>query len=77
MHRYQSGDVVQMKKPHACGKNEWTILRTGPEIHLRCNGCGQELWMRRSEWEKRARRIREQDGRFVSVHTDASITPGE
>lgn len=77
MRRYQSGDVVQMKKPHACGKNEWIILRTGPEIHLQCNGCGQEQWMRRSEFEKRIRRIREQDGRFVSAHTISSITPDE
>ena len=29
---YHLGDVVQMKKPHACGENKWEILRMGADI---------------------------------------------
>lgn len=75
MRRYQAGDHIQLKKAHACGKNEWVILRTGPEINLRCTGCAQEQWMRRREFEKHLRRIREEDGRFVSVR--ATTTPDD
>lgn len=75
MRAYQKGMVIQMKKPHACGKNEWLILRTGPEVHLRCLGCHQEQWMRRSEFDKRLRRICEEDGRFVSAHAEERSTP--
>ena len=27
--RYHVGDVVQMKKAHPCGSNEWEVLRIG------------------------------------------------
>ena len=27
--RYYVGDVVQMKKAHPCGCNEWEVLRIG------------------------------------------------
>ena len=26
---YHLGDVVQMKKPHACGENKWEISANG------------------------------------------------
>ena len=29
---YHLGDVVQMKKPHACGENKWEILRMGADM---------------------------------------------
>ncbi|MDD7593542.1 MAG: DUF951 domain-containing protein [Peptoniphilaceae bacterium] len=61
------GSVVQLKKPHACGTNEWTVKRTGIDYRLICSGCGQELWMKRPEFQKRLRRIRQADGRFVAV----------
>ena len=54
----QVGDVVQLKKPHACGNNAWTVRRTGIEFRLCCNCCGQDLWMSRRDFEKRFRRIR-------------------
>lgn len=58
MMHIQVGDVVELKKPHACGNNAWTVRRTGIEIRLCCNGCGQDLWMSRRDFEKRFRRIR-------------------
>lgn len=61
------GSVVQFKKPHACGTNEWTVKRTGVDYRLICMGCGQELWMKRQDFQKRLRRIRQVDGRFVPV----------
>ena len=27
------------KKPHACGCNEWTVIRVGADIKLKCNKC--------------------------------------
>ena len=29
---YQLHDLVQMKKPHACGTNRWEIIRLGADI---------------------------------------------
>ena len=29
------GDVVMMKKPHACGANEWTVIRVGADVKIK------------------------------------------
>ncbi|NLG67937.1 MAG: DUF951 domain-containing protein, partial [Firmicutes bacterium] len=34
------GDVVQMRKSHPCGSDQWEVLRTGMDIRIRCVGCG-------------------------------------
>lgn len=51
------GDVVELKKPHACGANEWEVMRLGMDIRLRCRGCGRWVMIRRSRLERRIRRF--------------------
>ncbi len=29
---YDLGDIVEMKKPHACQANRWQIIRMGADI---------------------------------------------
>ena len=55
--KYNLGSVVIMKKPHACGTNEWTITRTGVDIKIKCNQCNREIMLDRLEFEKKLRRI--------------------
>lgn len=55
--KYKVGDKVIMKKPHACGKNEWVITRNGVDIKLKCINCNHEIMMDRLEFEKKQRRI--------------------
>jgi hypothetical protein len=38
---YSLGDDIITKKPHACGGNEWTIIRTGADIKIKCKKCGR------------------------------------
>lgn len=63
---YEVGDIVQLKKGHACGENEWKILRTGVDIKLECTNCNRQIWMKRIEFERRVRKIRE-NGKFISI----------
>ena len=51
------GTKVVMKKPHACGTNEWVITRVGVDIKLKCINCNREIMMDRLEFEKKLRRI--------------------
>jgi len=44
------GDVVLMKKPHACGANEWTIVRVGADVKIKCNRCGRIVMMDRADF---------------------------
>ena len=54
---YNLGTKVVMKKPHACGTNEWIITRVGVDIKLKCINCNREIMMDRLEFEKKSRRI--------------------
>jgi len=54
---YKLKTRVIMKKPHACGTNEWIITRVGVDIKLKCVHCNREIMMDRLEFEKKLRRI--------------------
>lgn len=43
--QYSVGDCLVTKKPHACGGNEWTVIRTGADIKLKCNKCGRAIFL--------------------------------
>lgn len=51
------GDVVQMRKAHPCGSDRWTIIRTGADVKIRCQGCGRIVMLDRSEFEKRVKKL--------------------
>lgn len=46
-------DVVRLRKPHPCGSYDWTIVRLGADIGLRCLGCGHKILLPRRQLEKR------------------------
>ena len=54
---YKLNDVVVMKKPHACGTNEWQIIRTGVDIKIKCLKCNREIMMDRLEFEKKCKKV--------------------
>ncbi len=51
------GDIVQMKKPHPCGGNEWEVLRTGIDFKIRCQKCGHLVMLSRTKFEKGVKKI--------------------
>lgn len=51
------GDVVLLRKPHACGGSEWTVVRLGADIGLRCHKCGHKVLLTRSVFERRVKRF--------------------
>lgn len=55
--KYNIGDVVVMKKPHACQTNKWQITRTGVDIKIKCINCDREIMMDRLEFEKKLKEI--------------------
>ena len=63
---YELGDIVALKKPHACGENEWEITRLGIDMKLKCLNCQRVVWISRIDFEKRVRKIKE-DGKYISI----------
>lgn len=47
------GDVVRLKKPHPCGGHDWTVVRLGADIGLKCLGCGRRVLLPRRDVERR------------------------
>ena len=45
-------DILVMKKAHPCGEKRWKVLRTGPDVRLKCLGCGHEVMIARFKAEK-------------------------
>ncbi len=60
------GDVVEMKKNHPCGSNQFKILRVGSDIRAVCLGCSRDLTLDRIKFEKSIKK-------FVVSHDTQTI----
>jgi len=56
------GDVVQMRKPHACGADQWVVVRIGADVRIRCTQCGRAVLMPRARFARAARKLLSSDG---------------
>jgi len=50
---FQLGDVIKLRKPHPCGSYDWTIVRLGADLGLRCVKCDRRVLLPRSTVERR------------------------
>ena len=51
------GDVIRTRKPHPCGGDEWTVVRTGADIKIRCSGCGRIVMLDRDSFLRRRKAV--------------------
>ncbi|GED18277.1 MULTISPECIES: DUF951 domain-containing protein [Kurthia] len=54
---YNLNDIVEMKKAHPCGTNEWKIIRLGADIRIKCVGCQHSVMIPRREFEKKMKKV--------------------
>lgn len=54
---FNIGDIVEMKKGHPCGNNEWEVTRIGADIKIKCCGCGRIVMIPRIKFSKMVKRI--------------------
>jgi len=54
--KFEIGDIVHLKKNHPCGGNIFEIMRIGMDFRLRCSTCNKQLWLERTEVERRLRK---------------------
>ncbi|MGE5396402.1 MAG: DUF951 domain-containing protein [Chitinophagales bacterium] len=50
--QFDLGNTVKLKKKHPCGSWEWVITRMGADIKIKCLGCGHQVMLPRSQFEK-------------------------
>lgn len=51
------GNVVEMKKGHPCGANEWEIIRLGADVKIKCVNCGRVVMISRMDFNKKIKKI--------------------
>lgn len=47
------GDIVRLRRAHACGGETWLVDRLGADIGLRCRTCGRHVLLERRSVERR------------------------
>ncbi len=50
-------DRVTTKKPHPCGSAEWTVVRVGADIKIKCCGCGRVVMLTTDEFTKKVKTV--------------------
>ena len=68
-------DVVQLRKSHPCGNDQWRVVRLGADIGLRCLGCDRKVLLPRSILEKRLKRFVSRGPASVADATAPAATP--
>ena len=75
------GDVVRLKKPHPCGGLDWSVVRLGADIGVKCQTCGRRVLLPRRDLERRLRlfvaRAREIDDSLDATSPPPSAIAGE
>jgi len=54
---FDLGDIVEMKKKHPCGSNNFEVIRLGADIKIKCTGCGRIVMVTRTKFVKGAKKI--------------------
>ncbi len=54
---YTIGSIVEMKKAHPCGTNNWEITRVGADIKIKCTNCGRTIMIPRIEFNKKLKKV--------------------
>ncbi|SHJ93675.1 DUF951 domain-containing protein [Paramaledivibacter caminithermalis] len=55
------GDIVETRKQHPCGNNEFEIMRTGMDFRIKCLKCNKQIWITRTKLEKRIKRVEKKE----------------
>lgn len=56
---YDLGDIVEMKKPHACQNNRFEIIRMGADIKIKCLKCQHIVMLTRREFNRKLKKVLE------------------
>ena len=55
--KLEIGSKIVTKKPHPCGGNVWTVVRTGADYKIKCETCGRIIMLTPTDLEKRVKSI--------------------
>lgn len=68
---------MRMRKAHPCGGFEWSVLRIGGDIGVKCQTCGRRLMLPRRELERRTKSFVSRGSEIEAVVASTAPWPGE
>ena len=54
---YSLGDIIQTRKQHPCGSDQWKVIRVGADFKIKCLNCSRIVMMDRETFMKRVKKI--------------------
>ncbi|GAB6085993.1 DUF951 domain-containing protein [Alkaliphilus crotonatoxidans] len=55
--KIEVGDVVELRKQHPCGNHHFEVMRTGADFRIKCIKCEKQIWLARTELERRLKKL--------------------
>lgn len=55
--KFSAGDRLELKKKHPCGSNLFTVVRSGSDVRITCDGCGRDMTLPREKLEKAIKKV--------------------
>ena len=55
---YKLNDKVKMKKAHPCGSSDFTVVRTGADVKIKCDKCGRVIMLSVPDFLKRLKSVK-------------------
>lgn len=55
--KFYVGDIVQTRKVHPCGGDQWEVMRVGIDFRMRCLKCGRVLMLPRIKFERAVKKV--------------------
>jgi hypothetical protein len=49
----EEGEIVILRRPHACGSDRFAVTLAGLDVRLSCAGCGQRVLLTRDRLRSR------------------------
>ena len=51
------GDIIQTRKKHPCGSDQWKVIRVGADFKIKCLNCNRIVMMDRETFMKRVKKV--------------------
>ena len=55
--KLNAGDIIELKKPHPCGKSVFKVVRVGSDVRIVCQNCSRDMTLDRIKLEKAVKQI--------------------
>ena len=55
--KFETGNILEMRKAHPCGGTRFEVLRTGSDIRVKCTTCGRDMTLPRVKLEKNIKKV--------------------